>query len=82
MVHMRVPRMPQDKAKSAVYGPSLDKGCNAGLEHLWASLRARREAVIRGVASLVKGVPFTAIRALQITAYRRADMCHLYLTPH
>jgi hypothetical protein len=42
--------MPQDKARSAVNGPSLNKDRNAGLGHLRAS--------------------------------RRADMCHLYVTPH
>jgi hypothetical protein len=74
--------MPQDKAQSAVNGPALNKDCNAGLRHFRASLRARREAVICGVASLVKGAPFPAKRALQLTASRRADMCHLYVTPH
>jgi hypothetical protein len=58
--------MTQDKAQPAVNGYSLNKGCNAVLGHLWASLRARREAVICGVASLVKGKPFPARRALQL----------------
>ena len=44
--------MTQDKAQPAVNGYSLNKGCNAVLGHLWASLRARREAVICGVALL------------------------------
>jgi hypothetical protein len=83
--------MTQDKAQPAVNGYSLNKGCNAVLGHLWASLRARREAVICGVASLVKGIPFTARRALhpkdtsfgaQLTASRLADTCMLYVTPH
>jgi hypothetical protein len=74
--------MPQDKAQSAVNGRSFNKDCNAGLGHLWASLRARREAVICGVASLVKGTPLPARRALQLTASRHADMGHLYVTPH
>ena len=74
--------MTQGKAQSAVNGYSLNKGCNAELGHLWASLRARREAVIGGVASLVKGEPFPARRALQLTASRRADMCTFYVTPH
>ena len=47
--------MIQDKAQPAVNGPALNKGCNAVLGHLWASLRARWEAVICGVASLEKG---------------------------
>ncbi len=29
--------MIQDKAQFAVNGWSLNKGCNAGLDHLWAS---------------------------------------------
>ena len=48
--------MLQDKAQSAVNGCSIDKGCNAALGHLGASLRARREATIRGVAPLAKGI--------------------------
>ncbi len=74
--------MIQDKAQCAVNGWSLNKGCNAGLDHLWASLRARREADICGVASLEKDMPFPARRALQLTASRHADMCLLYVTPH
>jgi hypothetical protein len=74
--------MPQDKARSAVNGPSLNKDCNTGLGHLRASLRARREAVICAVASLVKGMPSPARRPLQLTASRRADICHSYVTPH
>jgi hypothetical protein len=74
--------MTQDKAQPVVNGYSLNKGCNAVLGHLWASLRARREAVICGVASLVKGGPFPARRALQLTAFRLADMYTLFLTPH
>ena len=52
------------KAQSAVNGCSLNLGCNAELGHLGVSLRARREAIICGVASLVKGLPFPARRAL------------------
>ena len=52
--------MTQDKAQSAVNGCSLNKGCNAVLSHLWASLRARREAIICGVTLLGKGAPFPA----------------------
>ena len=74
--------MTQDKAQSVVNGRSLNKGCNAGLSHLWASLRAWREAVICCVASLRKGMPFPARRALQLTASRNADMYTLYVTPH
>ena len=74
--------MTQGKAQSAVNGYSLNKGCNAVLGHLWASLRASRETVICGVASLVKGGPLPARRALQLTASRLADMSTLYVTPH
>ena len=65
--------MIQDKAQYAVNGCSLNKGCNAVLSHLWVSLRARREAVICGVAALGKGAPFPARRALQLTASRHAE---------
>ena len=45
--------MTQDKAQTAVNGHALNKGCNAGLSHLRASLRARREAVMpKAFASL------------------------------
>ena len=52
--------MTQDKAQSAVNGCSLDKGCNAVLCHLWASLRARREAVLCCVTLLGKDAPLSA----------------------
>jgi len=83
--------MTQDKAQPAVNGYSLNKGCNVVLGHLWDSLRARREAVICGVASLVKGTPFTARRALhpkgtsfgaQLTASGLADRCTIVVAPH
>jgi hypothetical protein len=74
--------MIQDKAQLAVNGYSLNKSCNAVLSHLGASLRAWREIVICGVASLEKGTPFPARCALQLTASRHADLCHLYVTPH
>jgi len=60
--------MAQVKAQHAVDGYSLNKCCNAGLGYLWVSLRARREAVICGVAFLEKGMPFSAECALQLTA--------------
>ncbi len=74
--------MIQDKAQFADNGCSLNKGCNAGLDYLWASLWARREAVACRVASLEKDGPFSARRALQSTASRHADMCLMYLSPH
>jgi len=74
--------MTQDKTQSAVNGCSLNQGCNAVLSHLWASLRARREAVICGVAFLEKGMPFPAERAWQLTAYRHAENVKQYRTLH
>jgi len=65
--------MTQDKAQFAVNGCSINKGCNVVLSHLWVSLRARREAVICGVAFLEKGMPFSAERAWQLTASRHAE---------
>lgn len=55
--------MTQVKAQPAVNGRPINQGCNAELSHLWISLRARREAIIRGVALLGKGSPFPAQRA-------------------
>ena len=74
--------MTQDKAQPAVNGYSLNKGCNAVLDHLRTSLRARRKAVICGVASLAKGIPFPARRALHLTASQLADSHTLFVTPH
>ena len=48
--------MIQDKAQSAENGRPLFKDCNAVLVHLGSSLRASREAVVRGVAPLGKGL--------------------------
>jgi hypothetical protein len=47
--------MVQDKTQFAGNGCSLVKNCNAVLDHLRASLRARRETVIYGVSFLAKG---------------------------
>jgi hypothetical protein len=74
--------MTQEKAQHAVYGYFLNKGCNAVLGHLSASLRARREAAICGVAALAKGTPFPARRALLLAAFRLAATHTLFLTPH
>ena len=74
--------MTQDKAQSAVNGYSLNKGCNAVLGHLWASLRARREAVICLVAPVGKDQPFPARRALQLTASRHAGSAINYDAAH
>ena len=74
--------MSQDKAQSAVNGYSLNKGCNAVVAHLRASLRARQAAVIGGVASLGKGTPFPARRALLLTAAHLADTHTSFVTPH
>ena len=74
--------MIQDKAQFAVNGHSLDKDCNALLGHLWASLRAWREAVTCGVAFLGKDQPFPAKRALQLTASRHAESTINYDAVH
>ena len=74
--------MIQDKAQSAIKGYSLNKGCNAALNHLWTSLRAWREVVTCGVALLEKGTPFPAERALPLTASRRADIVKQIRTLH
>ena len=74
--------MTKYKTQSAVNGYPLDKGCNAVLSHLWASLRARREAVICRVTLLGKDAPLPAERALQLTASRRAENVKQYRTLH
>ena len=82
--------MNQDKAQFAVNGYSLNKDWNAVLSHLWASLRARREAVILRCrlraptlgASLGKDQPFPARRALQLTASRHAESAINYGAVH
>ena len=50
----RATQMIRDKAQSAENGQVLVKGCNAALDHLGGSLRASRDAVVRGVAPLGK----------------------------
>ncbi len=69
---LRDPQALQVKARPAINGYVLDKGCNAGLKRLWISLRARRAGIICGVAPLVKDTPFTARRALQLMPARLA----------
>ncbi len=59
---LRVTQMIQDKAQPAGNG-RLFKDCNAVLDHLGNSLRASREAVVRGVAHLGKDAPLPARRA-------------------
>ena len=54
--------MIQDKTQSTGNG-MLYKDCNAALDHLGCSLRASREAVVRGVAPLAKDAPLPARRA-------------------
>ena len=55
--------MTQDKAQAEGNGVVLFEGCNAGLSHWGGSLRASREAVVRGVAPLGKDEPLPARRA-------------------
>ncbi len=71
--------MKQDKAQPAENGQVLFKGCNAVLVHLGGSLRASREAVVRGVAPLGKGMPFPARRALRSIASQLAESTNIVL---
>ena len=71
--------MIQDKAQSAENGGVLFKDCNAELDHLGGSLRASREAGVRGVAPLGKGMPFPARRALRPTVSRLAEPINIIL---
>ncbi len=79
IVGFRAIQMFQDKAQSAGNGRVLFKGCNAVLDHLACSLRASREAVVRGVAPLGKGAPLPARRALRPTASRLAELINIAL---
>ncbi len=74
--------MIQDKAQSAGNGRVLFKGCNAVMDHLGSSLRASREAVVRGVAPLGKGAPLPARRALRPTASQLAELINTTLLDH
>ncbi len=74
--------MIQDKAQSEENGRVLFKGCNAVLDHLGGSLRASREAVVRFVAPLGKGMPFPARRALRSTASRLAEPINIALAEY
>ena len=75
----RATQVIQDKAQSVENGRVLFKGCNAELDHLGGSLRASREAVVRGVAPLGKDMPFPARRALRPTASRLAELINITL---
>jgi len=78
----RATQMIQDKAQSAENGRILFKDCNAVLDHLGGSLRASREAVVRFVAPLGKGMPFPARRASRPTASRLAELINPTLSDH
>jgi len=65
--------MIQNKAQTAVNGGPLFKGCNAVLNHLVHSLRARREQSARSVAPLGKDMPFPARRAERSDYSRLAE---------
>jgi hypothetical protein len=62
----RANRMIRDEAQSAGNGRVLFKDCNAVLNHPDSSLRACREAVVRGVAPLGKDSSLPARRALRL----------------
>jgi len=72
--------MIQDKAQSAGNGMYLCKDCNAVLDHLGSSLRASREAVVRGVAPPGKDAPLPARRAWRSTASRLAEPINITVT--
>ncbi len=74
--------MIQDKAQTAGNAGVLFKGCNARLDHLGSSLRASREAVVRGVTPLGKDMPLTARRALRPTASRLAEPINIISLDH
>jgi len=78
----RASQMIQDKAQSAENGRVLFKGCNAVLDHLACSLRASREAVVRGVTPLGKDTPLPARRALRPTASRLAESINTHMLNH
>ena len=78
----RATQMFQDKAQTAKNGLVLLKGCNTVLGHLGSSLRASREAVVRGVTPLGKDQPLPARRALRPTTSRPAEPINLGLTEH
>ncbi|MFQ6004360.1 MAG: hypothetical protein ACE5OQ_02560 [Woeseia sp.] len=60
----------------------LFKVCNAVLDHPGGSLWASREAVVRCVAPLGKGMPFPARRASRSTASQLAELINIALQEH
>jgi len=70
---LRDPQMIQVKAQPAVNGCSLNKGCNAGLDHLWVSLRARREGIICCVTPLAKGATIPCDANMDVGKYNSMD---------
>ena len=66
----------------------LFEGCNVVLDHLDSSLRASREALVRGVAPLGKDAPLPARRALRFfmplgaTASQLAEPINITLTEY
>jgi hypothetical protein len=72
----------QDKAQTANNGLVLLKGCNTVLGHLGSSLRACREAVVRGVTPLGKDEPLPAKRAFGNCSLRCSTSCvHAVVRP-
>jgi hypothetical protein len=74
--------MIRDKAQPAGNGMVLFKGCNVVSDHLDSSLRASREAVVRGVAPLGKDAPLPARRALRSTASQLAEPFDMNVLDH
>ena len=71
--------MIQGKALFAEKGCSHVKDSNAALNRLVNSLRASREGGVCGVASLGKGSPLPARRALRLTPSRLAEPINIML---
>ena len=78
----RATQMIQDEAESEENGRVLFEDCNAVLGHLGGSLRASREAVVRGVTPLGKDSPFPARRSLRPTASRLAEPVNNTMKEH
>ncbi len=74
---LRATQVVQDKAPAAGNG-MLYKDCNAAMDHPGSSLRASREAVVRGVAPLGKDAPLAARRA---RLFFMPSGCNRFATP-
>ncbi len=73
------PQCVHARRRPQTMGLALIKGGNAAWAHLEGSLRAGLEGVIHGVASVEKGKPFPAGRALCLTPSRPAEPINITL---